>query len=87
MQELFPLACGLVLGALLGALRPGLRLPIGAALAIVLGVLATVATGEFKTSWSYLLIDIPLVAFAAAVGLVAGRQMAPGRRHMRRADS
>jgi uncharacterized membrane protein len=87
MQELFPLACGLVLGALLGALRPDLRLPIGAALAIILGVVATVATGEFKTSWGFLLIDIPLVALAAAVGLAAGRQVAPGKRRMRRADS
>jgi hypothetical protein len=87
MQELFPLACGLALGALLGALRPGIRLPVGAALAIVLGVVATVATGEFKTSWSYLLIDIPLVALAATVGMAAGRHAAPGRRPMRRADS
>lgn len=87
MQELFPLACGLVLGALLGAVRPSIRLPVGAALAIVLGVVATVATGEFTTSWSYLLIDIPLVALAATVGLAAGRQVSPGKRAMRRADS
>jgi hypothetical protein len=87
MQELFPLACGLVLGALLGAVRPGIRLPVGAALAIVLGVVATVVTGEFKTSWSFLTIDIPLVALAAAAGFAAGRQVAPGRRAMRRADS
>ena len=73
MQELFPLACGLLLGSALGYLRPALRLSVGAALSIVLGVLATVVTGEFKTSWSYLLIDIPLVAVAATLGLAAGR--------------
>jgi hypothetical protein len=51
MQELFPLACGLLLGVTLGFVRPTLWLPIGAGLAIVLGLLATVVTGEFKTSW------------------------------------
>ena len=77
MQELFPLACGLLLGAALGFVRPTLRLPVGAAMAVVLGVLATVATGEFKTSWSFVLIDIPLVALAAVVGLLAGRRARP----------
>ena len=79
MQELFPLACGLGLGALLGALRPGIRLPVGAALAILLGTLATIITGEFKTSWEFLLIDIPVVAIAAAAGLAAGEQLAKRR--------
>jgi hypothetical protein len=88
MQELFPLACGLVLGVFLGAVRPGMRLPVGAALAIVLGVLATVATGEFKTSWGYLLIDIPLVAIAAVAGLAVGRLARSGGLHgSRRADA
>ena len=45
-------------------------------MAVVLGVLATVVTGEFKTSWAYLLVDIPLVAIAAIVGLLAGRRAA-----------
>ena len=62
MQELFPILFGLILGAGLGFVRPSMRLPVGAVLAIVLGVLATVITGEFKSSWGYLLIDIPLVA-------------------------
>jgi hypothetical protein len=73
MQELFPIGCGLLLGAGLGWLRPSMRLPVGLALAIVLGVLATVVTGEFKMSWGYLLIDIPLVAAAAVVGVLGTR--------------
>ena len=77
MQELFPIAFGLVLGAALGFVRPSMRLPVGALLAIVLGVLATVVTGEFKSSWGYLLIDIPLVAMSALAGLLAGRRVAP----------
>ena len=77
MQELFPILFGLILGAGLGFVRPSMRLPVGAALAIVLGVLATVITGEFKSSWGYLLIDIPLVGLAAIAGLLAGRRVAP----------
>ena len=77
MQELFPILFGLILGAGLGFVRPSMRLPVGAVLAIVLGVLATVITGEFKSSWGYLLIDIPLVGLAAIAGLLAGRRVAP----------
>ncbi len=76
MQELFPILFGLILGAGLGFVRPSLRLPVGAILAVALGVLATVITGEFKSSWGYLLIDIPLVALSALAGLLAGRRVA-----------
>jgi hypothetical protein len=75
MQELFPLACGLLLGVTLGFIRPKVRLAIGAGLAIVLGLLATVVTGEFKASWGYLLVDIPLVAFAALLGVLFARHL------------
>lgn len=69
MEELLPVASGLVLGAILGLLRPSLRVPVGVTLIIVLGVVATVASGEYLISWSFLLIDIPLVAVSAAAGL------------------
>jgi len=77
VQELLPIALGLILGGVLGFVRPSLRPRVGAALAIALGVLATVVTGEFKASWAYLVIDIPLVAMAAIVGLMAGQRTAP----------
>jgi hypothetical protein len=77
MQELLPLACGLLLGLTLGFVRPRLRLPLGVGLAIVLGTLATVVTGEFKTSWGYLLVDIPLVAVAAFLGFLSARHLRP----------
>lgn len=77
MQELFPLVSGLLLGATLGFVRPAIRLPVGIGMAIVLGVLATVVTGEFKMSWGYLLVDIPLVAVAAILGLLAARHFRP----------
>ena len=77
MQELFPLAAGLLLGVMLGFVRPTLRLPVGVILAILLGTIATVVTGEFKLSWGYLLFDIPLVGFAAFLGFVSARQLRP----------
>ena len=79
MQELFPILFGLILGAALGFVPPSIRMPLGAVLAVALGVLATVITGEFKSSWGYLLIDIPLVALSALAGLLAGRRVAAGR--------
>jgi len=75
MQEFVPVLCGLALGAGLGALRPDIRLPVGAILSIAIGVLATVVTGEFKSTWDYVLIDIPLVACTAFLGLAATRQL------------
>jgi hypothetical protein len=78
MQELVPLVSGFAVGLALGWLRPDLRLPVGALLAVVLGTLATVVTGEFEVSWGFLLVDIPLVAAAAACGVLVARR-APGR--------
>jgi hypothetical protein len=80
MQELIPVACGLLLGAALGYIRPSVRLPLGATLAIVLGVFATVVTGEFELSWDYVLVDIPLVALATFLALVTIRRLAPAWR-------
>lgn len=73
MQELIPLVSGFVVGVALGAVRPSMRWWVGALLAVVLGVFATVVTGEFKTSWAYVLIDIPLVAVASVCGLMLSR--------------
>lgn len=78
MQELIPLLSGFAAGVVLGALRPSLHLVVGALLSVVLGVLATIVTGEFRTSWEFVLIDIPLVALATMAGLAVARQ---GARH------
>lgn len=72
-NELLPIASGLVAGSLLALVRPSVQVPIGIALAVVLGVFATVVSGEFKVSWGFLLIDIPLVGIAAAAGLATVR--------------
>lgn len=70
MQELLPVASGLILGSILGLLRPSLRAPLGLVLIVALGVIATVVSGEYLISWSFLLIDIPLVAISAAASLI-----------------
>ena len=55
---------------------------------VVLGVLATVVSGEYAISWGFLLIDVPLAAAATVVGLGISRALrrrglpadeAPGR--------
>jgi hypothetical protein len=82
VQELVPLGLGFLLGTGLGLLRPSLRVPVGAALAIVFGTLATTLTGEAEVSWAFVLIDVPTVTVAAALGLAAGRQLSTAPRHM-----
>jgi uncharacterized membrane protein AbrB (regulator of aidB expression) len=76
LQELVPLVSGFAVGLALGWLQPALRLPVGALLAVVLGTLATVVTGEFEVSWGFLLVDIPLVAAAATCGVLVARRAA-----------
>ncbi len=85
MSELFPILSGLLVGALLGYFRPRLRLLIGIPLAIALGLLATMLSGEFEISLGFLLIDIPLVAISAVAGLVATSRLLHGQREKERA--
>jgi hypothetical protein len=84
MNELFPILAGLAVGGALGVLRPAVRLPFAVAAAILLGAAATFLSGEFEISWSFLLIDIPLVALSSAAAILAGRALGraalPGRR-------
>ncbi len=79
MSELFPILSGLLVGALLGIFRPGLRLRLGLPLAFALGMLATVLSGEFEISWAFLLIDVPLVAVSAAAGLLVMQRIRLGQ--------
>jgi hypothetical protein len=78
MAELFPVACGLLTGALIGLVRPSLRIPVGMSLAVVLGTAATVISGEFRISWAFLLIDVPLVAVTAAAAFAGVRALRRG---------
>jgi hypothetical protein len=74
MQEFVPLISGFAVGLALSAVRPSWRWWLGAVLAVAFGVAATVVTGEFATSWAFVLIDIPLVAAASACGSLVGRR-------------
>lgn len=77
--ELLPIAAGLTSGSLIGYLRPSLRFPVGIACAVAFGFLATVVSGEFRVSWAYLLVDIPLVAVSALFAFTTMRWMAQRR--------
>ena len=75
MNEFFPFAAGLAVGVGLGWLTPRVRFPLGILAAFVFGVLATIVSGEFRISWEFVLVDIPLVGLASAVGLTASRAL------------
>lgn len=73
MHELFPIMSGILVGFLLGMVRPSMRWPVGVGLAVALGTLATIVSGEFRIGWEFLLIDIPLVAFASSASYAVTR--------------
>ena len=75
MHELFPIVSGLLVGGTLGLLRPQTRLVVGVAAAVVLGTIATIVSGEYKISWEFLLIDIPLVAASSLASHLAIRTL------------
>lgn len=81
MDELFPVVSGVVLGIVVAGIRPSLRLWIGIPVSIVLGLAATVLSGEFEVGWEYLLIDIPLVAVSAGLSFTLARMAFLRMRH------
>ncbi len=64
MTEIFPFVGGVLIGVLV-ALRPRIPVAIAAVLAVALGALGTIVSGEFRLSWAYLYFDIPFVALTA----------------------
>lgn len=72
-NEIFPVVSGLVAGLVLGTVTARHRPWVWALLSVVLGLLATVLSGEFKTTWAFLLIDIPLVGAASAASFLGSR--------------
>ena len=64
MTEIFPFVGGVLIGVLV-ALRPRIPVAVAAVLAVALGALATIGSGEFRLSWAYLYFDIPFVALTA----------------------
>ncbi len=66
MDELFPIAVGVILGGLVQFIR-NTRLRVVALLVVSLlaGILASFVSGELLISWSYVVIDIAEVGVAA----------------------
>ena len=58
---------------LLGSVTVRRPVLVGVLLSVVAGVLATVFSGEWRISWAFLLIDIPLVGLSAVVGDLLAR--------------
>jgi hypothetical protein len=75
VTEFFPVVAGLACGVLLGSLTARRRVIVGLIFSVVAGVLATVVSGEWRISWAFLLIDIPLVAVSAVVGDLLSRSI------------
>ena len=74
MAELFPVLAGLAVGVVLAALRPGVQRALGAVCAVLLGVAATIVSGEYLVGWEFLLIDVPLAAAGTVAGLFLARR-------------
>jgi hypothetical protein len=77
VNELFPIAGGILLGVLLVQVPVRARFWAGIAGVVLIGFLATVISGEFRIGWEYLLVDIPLVAVASAGTFLLVRRLRP----------
>jgi hypothetical protein len=75
VNELLPVTSGIVLGAILTYFCPRLRLRIVTVPVILLGIIATVASGEFSVSWSYLLVDVAQAAGSALVSVMLAHKL------------
>lgn len=74
-NELLPVISGILAGVVLGSVTARRRPVLWLVLSVVLGLLATVVSGEFRASWAYLLIDIPLVGAVSAASFLAVRRL------------
>lgn len=68
MNELLPILGGVLAGMFAGLVPCRARMPAATLLASVVAVVATVVSGEYRISWSYVLIDAAL-AIVAALGM------------------
>jgi hypothetical protein len=42
--------------------------------AVICGLAATILSGEFRVSWGFVLVDVPLVAVSCQVGILLHRR-------------
>jgi hypothetical protein len=71
MEEVFPVAAGVLLGLLSFRLPRSLKAAVIGALSVVVGVLAAWLSGELAISWVYALVDTAQVAVAAVMTVFA----------------
>ena len=75
MAEAFPIAAGLLMGALVAAYVPiRARRAIFAVAAIVIAVVAGLISGELARSAGFLLVDLPEAVLAGLVGVTLTRR-------------
>jgi hypothetical protein len=79
MFELLPIIGGLLIGSTIGYIRPEIRVRVVIVLALVIGLTATVVSGEYKVSGSFLLVDVSLVLVSATVAFRTVRSAVVGR--------
>jgi hypothetical protein len=82
VAELFPLAGGLLTGALLARRSSGRKLwALVAVAAVAIGFCATLISGEWLSSWEFVFVDIPeaLVTALLGVALVRWVERSPWR--------
>jgi hypothetical protein len=73
--EVWPIVSGILMGTLLGYVRPGLRVRVATLFGLGFALAATLASGEYRVSWGYLLLDAALVAGPAAVSYAVVRKV------------
>ena len=73
--ELFPIVGGLLLGSAIGYIRPALRHRVVSVVALILGVAATIISGEYRVSWLYAIADVSLVLVFTALAFQTMRRV------------
>jgi hypothetical protein len=82
MHEVLPLFLGVVAGGVLGLVTVRRRALVWLLVSAVIGGMSTFLTGEWKTSWAFVLLDIPLATAASAAGFLLARRRAAPRIRM-----
>lgn len=78
MDEVFPVCLGFAMGALIWRAALGRRSSaIGAAAMFAIGLAATVLSGEYLVSWTYLALDLGEAALGLIAGFVVARRFWP----------
>ena len=65
MWEFVPLAAGVLVGLVLGRVRPDARLGVLVVGAVSGGLAATFVSGEFRVSWAFVLLDVTAAGASA----------------------